>query len=296
MGIRPHRSRRRRPLLSNGRRAAQSRPELVHWSRHARGWRRCSRRSAHSPRPARPSGPSCPRRRRRSTAQPPIRPRGTCRRGPRVGTRRAARARTRGRGRTGRLLWAHRGATSQDVVDTAACSSARRSRGDPRRGASRRGSLRYARTRAPLDADGCARSSQQAVPTTFGLKAAGWVVAVVGARARSSASVTSASRHSSAARLAPSPCSGTTGLPCSEGHRGRAPVRPPGSCIARRPQPRRRARLSAWAGAGVAAKIALDAHARADRGRRGGRGRRGRLVDDAAQAKSCGRDTRPGKC
>jgi 3-carboxy-cis,cis-muconate cycloisomerase len=79
----------------------------------------------------------------------------------------------------------HFGATSQDIVDTAAMLVARRA---------------VALVLAELDrlADGCAELArahratpmaartllQQAVPTTFGLKAAGWLVAVLEARSR----------------------------------------------------------------------------------------------------------------
>jgi 3-carboxy-cis,cis-muconate cycloisomerase len=81
--------------------------------------------------------------------------------------------------------WVHWGATSQDVLDTAAMLVASRARGP---------------VLAELDAvaDGCARLArehrgtvmagrtllQQAVPITFGLKAAGWVHGVAGARVR----------------------------------------------------------------------------------------------------------------
>ena len=81
--------------------------------------------------------------------------------------------------------YVHLGATSQDIVDTAAMLVSRRA---------------VALVLAELDrlADGCAelarahRSTpmaartllQQAVPTTFGLKAAGWLVAVLEARRR----------------------------------------------------------------------------------------------------------------
>ena len=81
--------------------------------------------------------------------------------------------------------WVHHGATSQDVVDTGAMLVSRRA---------------VALVLAELDrlGDGCAelarthRSTpmaartllQQAVPTTFGLKAAGWLVALLEARRR----------------------------------------------------------------------------------------------------------------
>ena len=86
----------------------------------------------------------------------------------------------------------HRGATSQDIVDTAAVLVAQRATrliDDELRGA----------------ADECARLAdayrgtvmasrtllQQAVPTTFGLKAAGWLVGLVEARGRLSTSAAS---------------------------------------------------------------------------------------------------------
>jgi 3-carboxy-cis,cis-muconate cycloisomerase len=79
----------------------------------------------------------------------------------------------------------HRGATSQDIVDTAAMLVARRA-------------LALVLDRLDAVAAGCARLAeahrstpmaartllQQAVPTTFGLKAAGWLVAVLDARRR----------------------------------------------------------------------------------------------------------------
>ena len=81
--------------------------------------------------------------------------------------------------------WVHHGATSQDIVDTSAMLVSRRA---------------VALVLAELDrlGDGCAelarthRSTpmaartllQQAVPTTFGLKAAGWLVALLEARQR----------------------------------------------------------------------------------------------------------------
>ena len=79
----------------------------------------------------------------------------------------------------------HLGATSQDIVDTAAMLVSRRT-------------VEHVLTELDRLADGCAalarahRSTpmaartllQQAVPTTFGLKAAGWLVAVLDARGR----------------------------------------------------------------------------------------------------------------
>lgn len=81
--------------------------------------------------------------------------------------------------------WVHLGATSQDIVDTAAMLVARRALG-------------LVVGRLTLAADACAELArahrdtpmagrtllQHAVPTTFGLKAAGWLVALADARGR----------------------------------------------------------------------------------------------------------------
>lgn len=73
----------------------------------------------------------------------------------------------------------HRGATSQDVVDTAAMLVARRALeliGDDLAGAA---DAAAALAQAHRDTPMAARTLlQQAVPTTFGLKAAGWMVAL----------------------------------------------------------------------------------------------------------------------
>ncbi|HEY6075900.1 MAG TPA: lyase family protein, partial [Gaiella sp.] len=81
--------------------------------------------------------------------------------------------------------WVHLGATSQDIVDTAAMLVARQALG-------------LVVDRLTLAADACAELArahrdtpmagrtllQHAVPTTFGLKAAGWLVALADARGR----------------------------------------------------------------------------------------------------------------
>ena len=81
--------------------------------------------------------------------------------------------------------WVHLGATSQDIVDTAAMLVARRALG-------------LVVDRLTLAADACAELArahrdtpmagrtllQHAVPTTFGLKAAGWLVGLADARGR----------------------------------------------------------------------------------------------------------------
>jgi len=81
--------------------------------------------------------------------------------------------------------YVHFGATSQDIIDTAAMLVARRALGllleELARVADACASLAGAHRATPM----AARTLlQQAVPTTFGLKAAGWLVAVVSARGR----------------------------------------------------------------------------------------------------------------
>jgi 3-carboxy-cis,cis-muconate cycloisomerase len=81
--------------------------------------------------------------------------------------------------------WVHHGATSQDVMDTASMLVARDGlrlvRGDLARVAAACAALARAERDTPI----AGRTLlQQAVPTTFGLKAAGWLVAVLDADAR----------------------------------------------------------------------------------------------------------------
>ena len=91
------------------------------------------------------------------------------------------------RGRVGgdAARWAHIGATSQDVLDTAAMLVSRGALGlidDELDGVARACARLAEEHRATVMA---ARTLlQQAVPTTFGLKAAGWLVAVLDARSR----------------------------------------------------------------------------------------------------------------
>jgi len=81
--------------------------------------------------------------------------------------------------------WAHVGATSQDVMDSAAMLVARNALGlidDELEGVARACARLAEEHRDTVMA---ARTLlQQAVPTTFGLKAAGWLVAVLDARSR----------------------------------------------------------------------------------------------------------------
>ncbi len=80
--------------------------------------------------------------------------------------------------------WVHLGATSQDIVDTAAMLVSRRALDAILRDVSRVAKECAALARAHRGTPMAGRTLlQQAVPTTFGLKAAGWLVAVLDARA-----------------------------------------------------------------------------------------------------------------
>ncbi len=194
--------------------------------------------------------------------------------------------------------YVHLGATSQDIVDTAAMLVSRRA---------------VALVLAELDrlADGCAalarahRSTpmaartllQQAVPTTFGLKAAGWLVAVLEARGETRR------RPRRAARRAARRCRGNPRRPRRRRTRGRPALRrgarargapaplahePPAPRGARRGTGRRRGR----------GREGRPRH-RAPGAERGGRGRRGvgrAVLDDAAEAQSRSLHPRGGVC
>jgi 3-carboxy-cis,cis-muconate cycloisomerase len=81
--------------------------------------------------------------------------------------------------------YVHLGATSQDVVDTAAMLVARRGLDLVLRDLARVADVCAALAREHRDTPMAGRTMlQHAVPTTFGLKAAGWLVAVLDARAR----------------------------------------------------------------------------------------------------------------
>jgi 3-carboxy-cis,cis-muconate cycloisomerase len=98
--------------------------------------------------------------------------------------------------------WVHHGATSQDIVDSAAMLVSKRARvlvleesggvagACARLAGAHRGTVMAARTLL-----------QQAVPTTFGLKAAGWLVGVVEARRRLAAVETAAQLGGAAGTL-----------------------------------------------------------------------------------------------
>lgn len=81
--------------------------------------------------------------------------------------------------------WAHLGATSQDIMDTAAMLVTRRALGLVIDEIVRVTEACATLARSHRDTPMAGRTLlQQAVPTTFGLKAAGWLVAVLDARAR----------------------------------------------------------------------------------------------------------------
>ena len=113
---------------------------------------------------------------------------------------------------------------------------------------------------------------QQAVPTTFGLKAAGWLVGVLDARSRvgqADAARAARRRRRNACRVRRARGGGRAAL------RGGARPRRAGAAVARAPRPRRRARRRARCrGVGLGEDRARRRAARADRGRRGLGGRR----------------------
>jgi 3-carboxy-cis,cis-muconate cycloisomerase len=81
--------------------------------------------------------------------------------------------------------WVHLGATSQDIMDTAAMLVARQALDLVLDELDRVTHACASLARSHRDAPMAGRTLlQQAVPTTFGLKAAGWLVAVLDARAR----------------------------------------------------------------------------------------------------------------
>ncbi len=81
--------------------------------------------------------------------------------------------------------WVHRGATSQDIVDTAAMLVSQRALTLVLADADRVAAAAAALAREHRDTPMVARTLlQQAVPTTFGLKTAGWLAAVLEARSR----------------------------------------------------------------------------------------------------------------
>ena len=112
---------------------------------------------------------------------------------------------------------------------------------------------------------------QQAVPTTFGYKAAGWLVGP--ARRARAAARARAIRRSSAARPARSPRFGDRGLERRSPLRRRARPRRASSCPGTPTARRSPSSPPRWTRAARAAKI--GARRRAARADRGGRGRRG---------------------
>ena len=135
---------------------------------------------------------------------------------------------------------------------------------------------------------------QQAVPTTFGLKAAGWLV---GARRGPPAARGGAScRRSSAAPPGRSHRSAPPDPRCCACTRPSSDLAEPTASVARPPGARRRARRSARRGrGGLREGRPRRRAARADRGRRGCGGVGRRLVDDAAQAEPGPRRSSPAR-
>ena len=155
--------------------------------------------------------------------------------------------------------WVHRGATSQDVVDTAAMLVAQRALALVLADADRVAAAAAALAREHRDTPMAARTLlQHAVPTTFGLKAAGWLAALVEARAR----LAEVARTRLAAQLG-----GAAGTLAAFGDEGVTLARP----LRRRARPAR-------AGAPLAHGPDADRRAR----RRAGDRRRRRREDRAA--------------
>ena len=171
--------------------------------------------------------------------------------------------------------YVHLGATSQDIVDTAAMLVSRRAvalvlaRARPARRTAARSSRATHRS-TPM----AARTLlQQAVPTTFGLKAAGWLVSVLEARGDSRPCATSGSRRSSAAPPEPSPRSGTRDSRSSALYARGARARGARAPLAHEPPAPRGARRGTGRSRGRG-REGRPRH-RAPRAERGGRGRRG---------------------
>ena len=172
---------------------------------------------------------------------------------------------------------AHGPATSQDILDTAAMLVSKRARelvlAELDGVAAACAGLAETHRSTPM----IARTLlQQAVPTTFGLKAAGWLVAVVDARRRLAAVTLPAQLGGPGGTLDPAETArfaAAVGLaePVVPWHVHRGPVR-----RARRRARRRRGR--------VREDRPRRRPARADRGRRGVGVRRRRVILDAAQA------------
>ena len=155
--------------------------------------------------------------------------------------------------------YVHRGATSQDILDTAAMLVSRRALALVLAEADRVAAAAAALARAHRETPMVARTLlQHAVPTTFGLKAAGWLTAVVEARAR----LEQVSRERLAAQLG-----GAAGTLAGFGHDGVALLELyareldlPAPTLPWHTNRTRVAELGAAlsTAAGVASKIALD--------------------------------------
>ena len=182
--------------------------------------------------------------------------------------------------------YVHFGATSQDILDTAGMLVARRALGpllaDLAAAADAAAGLAAAHRDTPM----AGRTLlQQAVPTTFGLKAAGWMVGLDEAVARLADGPGTGWPSSSAARPAPWPVSAAPGSRSAAGLAAELGLAEPVL-----PWHTDRTRPAELAGAlGQAAGVVGQGRpgrdaAGPERGRRGQRGRAGRLVGHGAQA------------
>ena len=175
----------------------------------------------------------------------------------------------------------HRGATSQDILDTAAMLVARDAR-EPLRedlAAAADAAARLAREHRATPITG-RTLLQQAVPTTFGLKAAGWMAGLDAAGWRLATLRPAAQLGGPAGTLDGARPRRARAL------RPRARARGAAAAVAHRALPDRGARLArSGRPSGAIAKAAGDVVLLAQtRGRRGPRGRARRLLLDAAQA------------
>ena len=222
-------------------------------------------------------------------------------RGARAGGRHPGRAARPCASRLGRQpsteRYIHFGATSQDILDTAAMLVTRAS-ARPRHSRSsdgrptRRAALAKAHRSTPI----AGRTLlQQAVPTTFGLKAAGWLVALLDARNRlARLARRTASPLSSAAPRGRSRPSVSTAFRCSSSSR------PSSSSPCRRCRGTRTASRIAELGSALGSAAGASARSgstwccspRPRSARCPNRSRSRRLVDDAAETEPRRRDAR----
>ena len=159
---------------------------------------------------------------------------------------RAAGARSRGAVGDEAARYVHRGATSQDIVDTAAMLVSRRALALVLAEADDVAAAAAALARDHRDTLMVARTLlQHAVPTTFGLKAAGWLTAIVEARARLERCPESGSLRSSAVRPGRWPGSATAGSRCVDLYARELELAGADAALAHEPDAHRRARRGA---------------------------------------------------